>query len=195
VRELNDQQTFEVMAAENLERADVDPVDEAIFIANFISRTGKTVPEVAKAVKRSTAWVESRLAVGAMPDYMREYIKAGQLKLGVALVLAQITDESYRHMWIDQAVRDGVSIAMAEAWLYDFRSRLLPGGGLAADAAGGDPLPPPNAIMFTCSIDKQQYDTRMMKAITIYEGNYPYFLEFVSAFNSAPSESESGGGD
>src|SRR5574343_2047869 len=32
VRELDDTKTFEVMAAENLERADVDPVDEAIFL-------------------------------------------------------------------------------------------------------------------------------------------------------------------
>lgn len=190
VRDLNDEKAFEVMAAENLERQDVDPVDEAIFIANYISRSGKTVPEVAKALKRSVAWIESRLAVGEMPEYMQTYIKNGQLKLGVALTLAQITDESYRKMWTELAVRDGVSIAMAESWLADFKSRLTATGELPEAERGLAPPPPPEAIMFTCALDGKRYDTRMLRSITIYEENLQYFYAFAEEFRKAPSETE-----
>src|SRR3990167_1508877 len=42
VRELDDQRVFEIMSAENLERDDVNPVEEAIFLHNYIERTGKS---------------------------------------------------------------------------------------------------------------------------------------------------------
>jgi ParB/RepB/Spo0J family partition protein len=190
VRELDDNAAFEVMAAENLERADVDPVDEAIFISNYQKKTGKSIGEIGKALKRSAAWVESRLAVGEMPEYMQAYIKTGQLKLGVALILAQITDDGFLKMWVEQAVRDGISIAMAESWLYDFRRRLLPTGELPIAEQSGQIPAAPDAIMFTCAIDGQRYDTRMLKSISIYEGNVGYFNAFAEAFRAPPPDSE-----
>lgn len=195
VRDLDDQKAFEVMAAENLERQDVDPVDEATFIANFIANTGKTIAEVAKAVRRSEAWVQSRLEVGAMPDYMKEYIKIGSLKLGVALALVQIDDDNTRRVWVDLAVRDGASVAQAEYWLYDYQRNKLPGGTMSdeppTDFVPGTPQP----VMFTCAIDGKKYDARLFKTLMIYEGNLDVFQAFVSALNEPPvnPELESGG--
>lgn len=190
VRELDDKQTFEIMAAENLERADVDPVDEAIFIKKYIDKTGKTIPEVAESLKRSVAYVKSRLAVGSMPDYMQEYLKSGQLKLGVALVLAEITDENTRRLWTDIAVRDGASVAQAEFWLHDYQRQQLPGGTLSETPPEGFVPGTPRPIMFQCAIDGQDYDVRLCKSIIIYEGNLDLFNEFVSAFRSPAPESD-----
>lgn len=188
VRDLDDDKAFEVMAAENLERQDVDPVDEAIFITNYKEKTGKTISEVAKALNRSVAWVNSRLAVGEMPDYMQEHLKLGNLKLGVALVLQQITDEQTRRVWTELAVRDGASVAQAEYWLYDFQRQQLPGGVLSdtppTDFQPGEVQP----VMFTCAIDGQRYDARLFKTLMVYEGNMQYFNAFVSAFNEPDSE-------
>lgn len=182
VRELDDRQTFEVMAAENLERADVDPVDEAIFITRYMEQTGKSIPEIAESVKRSPQWVTSRLAVGQMPEYMRDYLKNGQLKLGVALVLAQIDNESTRHVWTDLAVRDGASIAQAEFWLYDYNRQKLPGGTLAELPPDNFTPDAPRAVMFDCAIDGQKYDVRLFKTVMIYEGNIEIFNAFVEEF-------------
>lgn len=194
VRELDDNKAFEIMAAENLERQDVDPVDEATFITNFIAKTGKSVDEVAKALKRSTGYVQTRLEVGSMPDYMKEYIKAGVLKLGVALALIKIDNESTRRVWVDLAVRDGASVAQAEYWLYDYERQKLPGGTIS-DTPPSDYVPgAPQAVMFTCAIDGQKYDARMFKTLMVYEGNLEYFSAFVSAFNGPPVESELGSG-
>lgn len=195
VRDLNDTQTFEIMAAENLERADVDPVDEALFIKKFIDKTGKTAAEVAKSLKRSVSYVQSRLAVGSMPDYMQAYLKGGQLKLGVALVLSEITDERIRRVWTDVAVRDGANVAQAEFWLYDFKRQLLPGGTLSETPPEGFTPEAPTAVMFTCAVDGQKYDARLCRTIIIYEGNLPIFNEFVSAYRSPAVSSELGGGD
>jgi len=195
IRDLDDQQTFEVMAAENLERQDVDPVDEAIFITRFMERTGKSPAEIAKALKRSEAWVRNRLAIGEMPEYMQTYLKNGALKIGVALTLVQIDDEQTRRLWTEQAVRDGASIGQAEHWLYEYRRQCLPGGTLS-DTPPSDYVPgTPQTVTLECAIDGQKYDSRMFRSVLIYEGNMDYFREFVSAFTNAPPESggESGG--
>ena len=194
VRVLNDQETFAVMAAENLERADVDPVDEAVFIARYIQQSGKTVAEVAKALRRSIAFVETRLAVGSMPDYMKAYLKDGSMKLGVALALVQITNDPIRHVWVDMAVRDGVSVAQAEYWLHGWKVSQLPGGGGVSDPPVDWNPAAAGPVMFRCAIDDKEYDARTFKSVMVHEANMPIFAEFVKLYRaSAPSSvSDSG---
>lgn len=187
VRDLNDDQTFEVMAAENLERADVDPVDEAVFITKYMQKTNKTPQQVAEALKRSLSYVKSRLEVGNMPDYMQHYLKSGELKLGVALVLNQIDDEGTRHVWTDLAVRDGANVAQAEFWLMDWKRQQLPGGS-RSDTPPDNYVPGEvQPVMFECAIDGEKYDARLCKTIIVYEGNVELFKAFVSELR-APAE-------
>ena len=190
VRELDDKQAFSVMAAENLERADVDVVDESIFVKRFIDQTGESVSEVAKRLKRSPMWIESRLAVGEMPEYMQQGLKAKELKLGVALTLMQITDESTRYMWTLQAIRDGVSVAQAEYWLSGWKLDQLPGGTRSDTPPEGFVPGGTKPVMFRCAIDDQEYDVRLMKSVVISEQNFPIFIEMVSAFRSDPGDSD-----
>lgn len=189
VRELDDKQTFAVMAAENLERADVDVVDESIFVKRFIDETNETVIEVAKRLKRSVAWVESRLAVGEMPEYMQAGLKSKELKLGVALTLMEITDESTRYMWTLQAIRDGVSVAQAEYWLSGWKLNQLPGGDNSNTPPEGFVPGGTKPVLFECAIDGEKYDVRLMKSVVIAEANYPIFIEFVNAYRSDPGDS------
>jgi ParB family chromosome partitioning protein len=188
VRELDDNQTFAVMAAENLERADVDPVDEALFIKRYIEQTNLSVPDVAKTLRRSLAYVESRLAVGQMPDYMQEYLKSGTLKLGVALALFEIDNELIRKSWTDRAVEQGVSVQTAQWQLHDYKTNKAMYDGVMQTIAPGEDLPAPKPIMFRCAIDGKDYDARLCKSIIVSETNLEIFNAFVSEFRSVPSE-------
>lgn len=187
VRELDDQQTFEVMAAENLERADVDPVDEAIFITKFQQQTGKSVEEIAKSIKRSVSYVQSRLAVGAMPEYMQHYLKTGELKLGVALALAQIDDERTCKLWTEIAVRDGANVRLAEHWLYEYNRQKLPGGTLSDTPPDSSPESVPSIVKFRCYIDGEEYDARQFRTILVHESNLELLNAFVAELNKEPS--------
>lgn len=185
VRELDDNKTFEIMAAENLERADVDPVDEAKFLTNYILKTGKTISEVAKSVRRSIGYIESRLVIGQMPDFMQTFLKIGSLKLGVALALMQITDENMRRIWCEMAVRDGVSVAQAEYWVHGWKMNQLPGGILSDIPPDGFQNDLPQSVMFEDAIDGKKYDARLFKSVMIYEGNLVFFNTIVSEFRKS----------
>lgn len=191
VRELTDQEVFEIMASENLERVDVDLLDESNFISEYLQKTQKSIPDVAKSLRRSVGYVESRLAIGLMPDYMKGYLKRGEMKLGVALALAQITDEKTRRVWCEMAARDGTSVAQAEYWLHGFKLNQLPGGTQSDEPPQGYEPAEIRPVMFECAIDGKRYDSRMCRSVIIYEGNMQLFQQVVQAVRETTSEEES----
>lgn len=190
VRELTDKEAFAVMTAENLERADVDPVDEAEHLARHIELTGDTPAEVAKAIRRSVQYVETRLAIGQMPDYMKSYIKDGTLKLGAALHLIQISDDPVRKVWVEMAVRDGVSVAQAEYWVHGWRMQQVPGAIKSDAPPTGYEAEPPKPVEFQCAIDGLYYDARLCRTLIVYEKNLEIFNAFVSEFRTDPAKIE-----
>jgi ParB/RepB/Spo0J family partition protein len=194
VRELTDKETFAIMTAENLERADVDPVDEADHLARHMEMTGESVAEVAKSIRRSVSYVETRLTVGRMPDYMKDYLKAGTLKLGVALALFQIENETIREKWTHLAVEQGTSVATAEFQLHDYRVNKSIYDGIVQDNPNSDNLPAPKAVMFRCALDGKEYDARLCKTVIVYEGNLEFINAIASEIRSNPAKIESPAG-
>lgn len=125
VRDLSDDQVFEIMAAENLERVDVDPVEEAIFISRLLNKQGATVADIARRLNRSTQWVDDRLGILEYPDYMVDYVATGALKLGVAKYLAGIKDDVYQKNFCDSAVKNGMSVLQAKLLLSQWECGVL----------------------------------------------------------------------
>jgi len=114
VRNLSPEQVHVHRMLANLDRHDPDPVSEAKYIARLIASEIWT-PEIAAAkLGRSIAWVEGRLTIAEMPDYMREALSTGELKLGVAMELNQIADESTKKSYFREAVRSGMTIHAAK---------------------------------------------------------------------------------
>lgn len=125
VRDLNDQQVFEVMAAENLERQDIDPVEEAIFISRLLEKKGATATDVARRLNRSVQWVDDRLDILGYPDYMLVSLATGELKIGVAKYLGAIGDDVYRKQFVDSAIKNGMSVLQAKLLLSQWELGVL----------------------------------------------------------------------
>ena len=188
VKELDDRAAFSIMASENLVREDVDPVDEAEFIIKMMNRTGQSIDEVAQNIRRGRQCVEDRLIVANMPDYLKEYLRAKQIKLGAALALNKIANENTKRMWVDMAVRDGVSVKVAEYWLYQWGMQQLPGGIDSAVPSSDLLNNEPQAVLFECAIDGKKYDARLFRTVMIYEGNLSVFNSIVSELRTLPAQ-------
>lgn len=125
VRDLDNAQALEVMAHENLHRLDVDPVDEAIFIGRLINDLHYEIKDVAEKLGRSIQWVEDRLGILDYSDYMIGLVKDGKLKLGVAKHLAEIKDDLYQKIYVDQAVQYGMSVLQADYLRRQYEMGIL----------------------------------------------------------------------
>src|SRR3990167_8813875 len=114
VRDADDRKTAVLRMHENLIREEVNPVEEALFIARTINDTGMTAAEIAGEIGRSENYVADRLEIATMPPYMQQAIREENLSLGVALALNKVTDEGTKSRWTESAIRDGMTVKVAE---------------------------------------------------------------------------------
>lgn len=89
VRELTDEEVFDVQLAENNQRADVTPLEEADAIRRGIDELGLTVESIARQLGRSPAYVAARYAVGRADEPIRALLDEGLVTMGAAALLAR----------------------------------------------------------------------------------------------------------
>lgn len=189
VKELDDSAAFSIMASENLVREDVDPVDEAEFIIKMMTRTNQSIDEVAANIRRSRQYVLDRLIVGEMPDYLKEFLRSKQIKLGAALALDQITDETQKRTWVGLAVRDGVSVRVAEYWLIQWKMSQLPDAVKVENPLSDIPQGEFKPILFRCAIDGKEYPVDQTKMISVFLGNLDLLVALRNELSLPPPKS------
>jgi ParB family chromosome partitioning protein len=177
VRELEESSAFMIMASENLKRSDVNPVDEADFIFKIAKETGKGLAEIAQIVGRSRQYVEDRMIVAEMPDYMKFFLKEGAIKLGVAIALMEVDNDEIRKVWVEQAVRDGVSVPMAKFWVAGYLKDRAAYGTESAAPPEGAPAAEYRPIKFSCAVDGREYPASECEAVFVHKSNMPVLHE------------------
>jgi len=116
---------------ENNVRTDLSPLEEARQVSLVRTRCG-TDSGTARYFRRSIAWVTARLELLDAPEDLQAAVHAGELALGVALRLAAIDDDAYRHNLIAEAQRTGATVPVVEIWKQHW---LTEGPRLKANAA------------------------------------------------------------
>jgi ParB family transcriptional regulator, chromosome partitioning protein len=87
VRELSNQQALAVALIENLQREDLNPIDQAQSMARLVDEFGMTHDEIAKALGRSRAGVTNFLRLLELDDGVKDAMVAGTLDMGHARAL------------------------------------------------------------------------------------------------------------
>lgn len=87
IKEVNDQAAAAMALVENLQREDLNPIEEAYAISNLIKQFNWTHNEVAEAVGKARATISNSLRLLELPGEIRELIKQKQLSMGHARAL------------------------------------------------------------------------------------------------------------
>jgi len=93
VRELTDQELLELACIENLQRADVHPLEEAEGYEHLLKLPGNTAETLATKVGKSRAYIYGRLKLCALGKAGREALYADKLDPSTALLIARIPGE------------------------------------------------------------------------------------------------------
>ncbi|HFD16512.1 MAG TPA: ParB/RepB/Spo0J family partition protein [Rhodospirillales bacterium] len=92
VRELEDREVVQLALVENLQREDLDPLEEAEAYRRLIEEFGHTQEEVAQAVGRSRSHVANTLRLLTLPAVIRGMLRAGRITAGHARALLAASD-------------------------------------------------------------------------------------------------------
>ncbi len=92
VRELDDDQALELALVENLQREDLNPLEEAEAYQRLVSRFGHTQDAVAQAIGKSRSHVANMIRLLELPPYVKTLLGSGQLTMGHARALLNARD-------------------------------------------------------------------------------------------------------
>ncbi len=122
VRAFDEAGTAEVALIENVQRADLSPLEEADAYAALISRFGHGQDAVGKLVGKSRSHVANLLRLRDLPDSVRAHLESGALSMGHARAIATAPDAE---ALAEEIVRRGLSVRQAEA----LARKVKPGAG------------------------------------------------------------------
>lgn len=114
VRELSDEQNMLIAIIENMQREDLNPIEEAEGLNQMIVSFGLTQEEVSKSVGKSRPYITNSLRLLKLPDYVQDLISEGQLSAAHGRTIVTIADESTRKALCDKIVKEGLSVRETE---------------------------------------------------------------------------------
>ena len=115
VKDMEEAQVMEVALIENLQREDLNPIEEAAAIRFLMQQHDLTQEEVSKRLAKSRPAIANSLRLLSLPEQIQDYLKKGQLQAGHARALAGLQDEKLQLALAEKIIREGLSVREAEA--------------------------------------------------------------------------------
>jgi ParB family chromosome partitioning protein len=135
VREVSEKEAFELGLIENIQREDLNPVEEAEAFKRLIEEHGLTQEELAARVGKERSTVANALRLLRLPEAIKQAIVAGQLSMGHARALLAVADEGDLRRAAEKVIAENLSVRAAEALVQRLKSKRLPKE--KREAAGG----------------------------------------------------------
>jgi ParB family chromosome partitioning protein len=157
VRDFDDTEVLEVAIIENIQRADLNPVEEAMGYRQLMDRFNHTQDRLAAAMGKSRSHIANLLRLLSLPEEVQGYLRDGQLSAGHARALVGRDDAV---ALAREVIRKGLSVREVEN-LTRKKPGSGGGGGGGRTAPGGSKDPDTkeleddltNTIGFPVSID------------------------------------------
>lgn len=111
VREFSDSEVLEIAIIENIQRAELNAIEEALAYKQLMQRFGHTQEKIAEALSRSRSHIANLLRLLALPEDVQQMVKGGKLSPGHARAL--ITTENASDL-ARQVVGRGLSVRETE---------------------------------------------------------------------------------
>lgn len=114
LRKFDEQQKLEMALIENIQRADLNPIEEATAYYNLIQMGDLSQDEVAKRVGKARATVANSIRLLRLPEDIKKALSNGQISSGHARALLMVKTDSELHILFGKIVGQGMSVREAE---------------------------------------------------------------------------------
>ncbi len=114
VREAEPSETLELAIIENIQREDLDPIEEAAAYQELIDRFGYTQEEVASKMAKDRATVGNMLRLLKLPTKVKQALQSSQISVGHARALLAIPEIEKQLYFVDRIVEEGWSVRELE---------------------------------------------------------------------------------
>lgn len=114
IREFNDEEMMEIALIENIQRENLNPIEEAEGYENIIQAYNLTQDEVAKKFGKSRSYITNILGLLRLPPNTRQYVIEGKISTGHARVLSKMSDEKEIDSLANKIIAEGLNVREVE---------------------------------------------------------------------------------
>lgn len=141
VREADDRAVLEMALIENLQRENLNPLEEANGYAQLAEQFQLTQEEIAGKVGKSRAVVANALRLLKLPAPVQGFLRDGRLSVGHAKAILGLTGEQEQKLAAERVVKQGLNVRQTEGLIAKLQRRGLrrPGQPETIVAPAGDP--------------------------------------------------------
>ena len=123
VREADDRAVLELALIENLQRENLNAIEEAQGYSELMSRFQLTQEEVATKVGKSRAVVANALRLLKLPSGLQGYIRDGRLSVGHAKVVLGLATEKLQQQAVERVIKEGLNVRQTEGLVAKIQER------------------------------------------------------------------------
>lgn len=139
VREFSETEVMEIALIENLQREDLNPLEEAEAYDRLIKEFGATQEELAKRLGKSRPQITNTLRLLQLSSGLRQRVASGAISVGHAKVLLSVPDAKERETLGAAIAERGLSVREAEAFLKKEAKGRAKGAKRGGRKASRDP--------------------------------------------------------
>lgn len=114
IMELSDEQTMQIALIENLQREDLNPIEEALGYQQLMDTFDMKQDEVAKRVGKARSSIANSLRLLTLPEDVKKYVSSGEISVGHCKVIIGVPDEKNQRELAQKVIKDGISVRALE---------------------------------------------------------------------------------
>ena len=115
IRDFNDQEMMEIALLENLQRENLNAIEEATAYKKLQETLAVTQEELAKRLGKSRSHITNMIGILSLPQNIQDEISKNNVSMGHARVLSKLSDASQQQTLLDKIINEGISVRELES--------------------------------------------------------------------------------
>ena len=110
IRDFTDEQMMEIAVLENLQREDLNAIEEAFAYDNLMKKLNITQEELSKKIGKSRSYITNMLGLLTLPDKVKELVKEGKISTSHARTLSKLEDKEKIEELANRIVNENINV-------------------------------------------------------------------------------------
>lgn len=123
IRDFTDEENMVIAIIENMQREDLNSIEEAEGLRQMIETYGFTQEEVSRSVSKSRPYITNALRLLKLPYNIQEKLANGQISPGHGRALLAAKDKQYQEKLCNRIINEGLSVRKTEELANNFKTK------------------------------------------------------------------------